>query len=371
MSSNSIKLNTSSTPEQAGRWVVTKHGPPSVLKWEPVDLSSLDPDRNLEGKGVLVRIIVAGIAGVDNIQRVGGYPDPRCKTPGYTTGYDIVGEIVSVGKSVPKEIGLHVGDRVASLCMFGAHATHILLPYDEVMRLEKTDDPIKIGALPLNYMTAWGMLKHSGVHLPPGSTILIGSASGGLGTAMAQLVTAFKMDLKMIGTCSPSKFDYVRSLGVQPIDRTAPDIVEQVLKLTNGQGVDVAYDPVGSKESSQNSSAAAKPETGRVVVVGVMDSIASDGSGMSKNPQEVFAEILQPPRITFWALDTSFFKKPEIAEFYAVVDKVRSGALNPVVFKSLRLSQGVEAHELLVNGSSVKGKMLFIVEEALAAQHGI
>ena len=42
-------------------------------------------------------------------------------------------------------------------------------------------------------MTAWGMLKHSGVNLAPGSSILIGSASGGLGTAVAQLVTAFDM----------------------------------------------------------------------------------------------------------------------------------------------------------------------------------
>jgi len=40
-------------------------------------------------------------------------------------------------------------------------------------------------------MTSWGLLKHSGVKLPPGSSILIGAASGGVGTAIAQLVTAF------------------------------------------------------------------------------------------------------------------------------------------------------------------------------------
>jgi len=370
MTSNSSPLNTSPTPNEPGRWVVTKHGPPSVLDWQPWD-SSLDPDHGDAGKGVLVRIIVAGIAGTDNIQRVGGYPDPRCKEPGYTTGYDIVGEIVTLGHSVPKESGLQVGDRVASLCRFGGHATHIILPYDDLIRIEKTDDPLKICTLPLNYMTAWGMLKHSGVDLPPGSSILIGSASGGLGTAVAQLVKAFKMDIKMIGTCSPSKFDYVRSLGVTPIDRNASDLVEQVLKLTDGEGVDVAYDGVCSKESVQKSNAATKPDTGKVIVIGVMDQIASDGSGMLKSVQDTLAEMLQPPRIYFWMLDTSFHKKPEIAEFHAIVKKIRSGELDPVIFKLLRLSQAVEAHELLINGSAVKGKMLFVVDEELAAQHGI
>lgn len=215
------------------------------------------------------------------------------------------------------------------------------------------------------------MLKHSNDGLAPGSTILVGSASGGLGTAVAQLVKAFNMGIKMIGSCSPGKFDYVRSIGMIPIDRNAPDMVEQVLKLTNGEGVDVAYDGVCSKESVAKSNATTKKDTGKVVVFGIMDQIASDGSGMHKTGAEIFAEVLQPPRISFWALDTSFARKPEIAEFHAIVDKVRSGELDPVVFKCLRLSQCVEAHELLINGSEVKGKMLFIVDEELAAQHGI
>ncbi|CZR68250.1 uncharacterized protein PAC_18149 [Phialocephala subalpina] len=359
--------NTSPTPDQPGRWVVTKFGKPSVLKWE-----SWDPTLELSGDEVLIRIIVAGIAGVDNIQRAGGYPaDPRASKPGFTTGYDLVGEVVALGNSVPQDGNLTIGDRVTSLCVLGAHATHIVLPHVDVIRIERVDDPIKIGALPLNYMTAWGMLKHSGVQLSPGSTILIGAASGGLGTAVAQLVKAFNMGIRMIGTCSPSKFDYVSSLGVEPIDRNAPNLVEQVRKLTNEEGVDVAYDGVCSEESLKNSLAATKANVGRVIVFGVMGNIAADGSGVLKTSQEIFAERLQPPRITFFALDTSFYKKAEIAEFHEIVKKVRSGELDPVVFKLLRLSQATEAHDLLISGSSVKGKMMFVVDADLAAQHGI
>jgi NADPH2:quinone reductase len=358
--------NTSPTPSQPGRWIVTEFGKPSVLKWE-----TFDPNASFSSSDVLIRILVAGIAGVDNIQRCGGYPDPRASNPGFTPGYDIVGEIIALGDLIPRDRGLEVGDRVAALCRFGGHATHIALPYDEVMKLDRLDDPVKMCALPLNYMTAWGMLKHSGVKLPPGSSILMGSASGGLGTAVAQLVRAFDMGIKMLGTCSPSKFEYVRSLGVEPLDRNSQDIVDRVRELTGGEGVNVAYDGVCSEESVRSFLAATMKDTGKVVVFGLMGNIADDGSGMLGSNDEVLAKCLQPPRVDLWVLDTGFPKKKEVEEFYAVVEKVREGRLDPVVAKLMRLSDAVEAHDLLIHGSAIKGKMLFIVDEELASRYGV
>jgi len=111
MSSRLSTPNTSPTPDQPGRWIVTKFGKPSVLEWE-----SWDPAPEISDDKVLVRIIVAGIAGVDNIQRAGGYPtDPRALQPGFTTGYDLVGEVVALGSSVPRDGVLKVGDHVAAL----------------------------------------------------------------------------------------------------------------------------------------------------------------------------------------------------------------------------------------------------------------
>jgi NADPH2:quinone reductase len=102
-----------------------------------------------------------------------------------------------------------------------------------------------------------------------------------------------------------------------------------------------------------------------------MGEIADDGSKMLDSVANIFATRIQPPRINFWALDTAFHRKPEIAEFHAIVDKVRSGELDPVVAKLLPLSKAVEAHELLISGSAIKGKMLFIVDAEMAAKHGL
>lgn len=103
--------NTSPTPDQAGRWIISEFGGPEVLKWK-----TWDPFADLPADQVLVRIITAGIAGPDNIQRAGGYPNPACSKPGFTPGYDFVGEIVALGSSLPKSTSLAVGDRVTSMC---------------------------------------------------------------------------------------------------------------------------------------------------------------------------------------------------------------------------------------------------------------
>ncbi|OTB16158.1 hypothetical protein K445DRAFT_317142 [Daldinia sp. EC12] len=363
--------NTSSTPDQSGRWIVPKFGGPDVLKWDIWDPFA----EELPADHVLVRIITAGIAGTDNLQRVGGYPDPRCAKPGFTLGYDFVGEVVALGSSAAEKNSLSVGDRVTAMDGIGAHATHIILPATELIRIEKTDDPVKFCAIPLNYSTAFGMLKRAVTNLVPGSSILIGSASGGVGTAVAELVHAFKMDLKMIGTCSPSKFEYVKSLGVIPVDRRALDLVDQVRALTGGEGVDVAYDAVGSDESIQKSLQATKKDVGQVIVIGAMSEISTDGSGLrhDQDLRTVVQKRLQS-RVTLWSAIRNYkVAQTEVwlQDLQKIFEKVRTGELSPTIAKLFRLKDAVKAHEALISGADVKGKMLFIVDEDLATQHGL
>ncbi|CAO2656840.1 Nn.00g056430.m01.CDS01 [Neocucurbitaria sp. VM-36] len=160
MSANLSTPNTSPTPSQPGPWLVTEFGTPAVLRWETIDFNT-----ELSDVKVLVGIIV------------GGYPHPLALKPGFATGYDLVGEVIALGKSVPKESGFTLGDRVTALSIIGAHATHILLPYTELMKIDPKDDPDKIAALPLNYTTAWEKVKHSGVQIPPGGKCDRGEAT--------------------------------------------------------------------------------------------------------------------------------------------------------------------------------------------------
>jgi NADPH:quinone reductase len=351
---------------QPGRWVVTAFGPPSVLSWKAFDHLPVPLENEAR-----IRIIVAGIGAVDNIQRSGGYPDERTTSPGFTPGYEFVGEVDAVGSSVSS---VNIGDRVTALCTVGAYATHIILPATELFPIYHSDDPIKVAALPLNFMTAYGLLKRSGVNLLPGSSVLIGSAAGGLGCAMAQLNAAFNMGLTLLGTCSPRNFGFIEALGITPIDRHAADLPARVRELTGGRGVDVAFDAVGSEESIQRSFECTADGTGEVRVIGVQSSILSGGAGMSSERFKTF-ELLEKgtiPRTKFWMVTLNYYHQDRenfSRDFQGVVQAVRDGRLLPLIGKLFKLGQAVEAHQLLAHGAPFEGKMEFLVDEGLAKSH--
>ena len=359
--------NTSSTPGQPGRWVVSKFGPPSVLRWEVFD--PLPTPSNGE---LLIRISVGGIASTDTIQRIGVYPDPRLSKPGFTPGYDFTGKVEKLG---PDVTGFEVGDVVASMCTFGAYATHILLPVTDAIKLQANDDLIKTAALPLNYMTAYGMLKRSRAKVEPGSSILIGAASGGVGNAIAQLVKAFDMEITMYGLCSPAKFDHVKALGVTPIDRHAPDVAALVRELNGGKGVDVSFDAAGNKASLDSSLEATQGSAGQVVAIGVMSLVAPDGSGLvDTGGFDVIAYIAQNPSMSFFSVAVDYYQKQRDLfnrDFAAILEKVRSGKLDPVLGKLWRLDQAVTVNEALLSGVGTVGKMAFLVDADLAAAHDL
>ena len=270
------------------------------------------------------------------------------------------------------------GDLVTSMCVYGAYASHIVLPAAEVIKLKPEDDPVATTALPLNYMTAYGMLMRSEAakKLVRGATVLIGSVSGGVGTALAQLVESLDMGLTMFGTCSAGKMDFVKSLGVIPIDRREADLPGKVRALTGGKGVDVAYDAVGSEQSLKDSLAATKETEGIVIVIGVMDSIKSDGGGMALSEQDFnpFTFIAGQERMSFWAVTSDYYgrdKEMWLKDFEVVLQAVREGRLKPFIGKLFKLADAVRVHEMLLSGAGVQGKMEMIVDTELAQAHGL
>ena len=365
-----MSATTAPTPDRPGQWIVSEFGNPSVLKWKTFE-SELVPVDNK----VLIRILVSGISGVDNMMRTGEYPHPLTMQPGFTLGQECVGRIEALGPDVSG--GLRVGALVACFCFLGGYATHVLVSASEVIVLQENDDPVKVVALPLNYMTAYGMLTRSVGTLPRGSTILIGSVSGGVGTAVAQIAKTFDMGYILLGTCSPSKFDYVKSLGVIPIDRFTDDLPGRVMEMTGGKGADVAFDAVGTEESIRANVAATK--TGKVVVFGWMNAVAAkDEAGMAETGSSTYAALDRfiksgaVPNTKFWAVTWDYYntsKDEYLRDLDKIVQAVRDGSLDPVVGKLFRLDDAVAANSLLVSGVGVRGKMEFVVDADLAAAH--
>ncbi|OAP60875.1 hypothetical protein AYL99_05877 [Fonsecaea erecta] len=352
-----------------GHWIVSEFGGPSVLKWE--QFSSLPVPTP---STALVRILICGISGADNNMRAGGYTrNPLAARPGFTPGYEIVGVIEEFGEGTEDRRGFEVGDVIASLCIVGGYGTHTVVSLDDMLKLRKDDDLVAAAALPLNYMTAYGMLKKSAFPINEKSqSVLIGSVAGGVGTAVVQLIQLLYPGVTIIGTASPEKFAYLESLGVKPLDRNTPpeQLPEAVKAVNGGQGVDIAYEMAGSLASMDAFLSATKEKDGKMIAIGFLANVKADGSGLAATIFDPLAYCAdRPDRTSFFSV-TNHYWKGQRAIFkndfeHELLRLVRSKSLVPVVSKLWRLEDAVEINELLATGRGIMGKHEMVVDEDL------
>ncbi|MCJ1384433.1 hypothetical protein MMC17_007549 [Xylographa soralifera] len=318
--------------------------------------------------------------------RAGGYVrDLRTRNPGFTPGYDLVGVIEALGKPSLSSTSTHpqhtfrTGDLVASMSVIGAYATHTTLPLDELLPLRPSDDLVQKILTPRS-MTAYGLLARSAFPLSAStSSLLIGSVAGGVGTAIAQVVRLLSPHIRLLGTCSPSKFAFARSLGVEPIDRTLPpaQIAASVRALTGGAGVDIAYEATGAEANLAAWLAATKDGVGKVLAIGFLANVRGDGAGMvaagaAFDPVGFVAERAE--RMSFFSVTGDYWRgRREVfrEDFEGVLLRaVREGRLQPVVGKLWRLEDAVRVNERLASGEGVLGKMEMLVDDELWREFG-
>ena len=226
------------TAERAGRVftmravVITGHGPPEMLQVQERPNPPVGPGE------VRIAVKAAGINFADTLARIGLYPD--APKPPCVVGYEVAGEVESVGEGVE---GHAVGDRVLAGTRFNGQAELVTVPADQVIALPKKLSFEEGAAFPVNYGTAYAALVIMG-GLKAGERVLIHAAAGGVGISATQIAKGIGAEI--FGTASASKHDAIREQGVDhPIDYRNRDFEEEVLRITGGEGVDVAMDALG------------------------------------------------------------------------------------------------------------------------------
>jgi NADPH:quinone reductase len=207
-------------------------GSPSVLRVE-----DLDPGR--PGRGaVLVRHTAIGVNFVDVCQRSGRYP---ASLPA-RLGKEAAGVVEEVGEGVTE---LRPGDPVAYAGgPAGSYAELRVFPADRLVRLPPGITDRVAAAVLLKGLTARYLLGQ--VHpVRPGETVLFHAAAGGVGLIAVQWLRS--LGATVIGTVgSPAKAEVARAHGCDHvIVRGQEDVGQRVREVTQGRGVDVAYDSVG------------------------------------------------------------------------------------------------------------------------------
>jgi NADPH2:quinone reductase len=209
---------------------------------------------------VLIRVTAAGVNFADISKAHGTFRDgPQ---PPYLAGFEAAGEVVAVGAGVtgppPGALVIGIG--------YGAFAEYMVLPAAAAMPVPAGWAAEEAVGLVVNWPTALAALRPLG-RVAAGETVLVHAAAGATGQAAVTLAEHY--GATVIATASPGKHEAVRALGADHVlDSRDGDLATGVLGLTGGAGVDLVLESTGGATFAA-SLAAAKPVTGRVVVVGL------------------------------------------------------------------------------------------------------
>jgi threonine dehydrogenase-like Zn-dependent dehydrogenase len=289
------------------------------------------PDPKIEKPtDVLVRITSTNICGSD-LHMYEGRTSVEC---GKVLGHENLGEVIEVGNAVDR---IRKGDRVClpfnigcgfckncergltGFCLTtnpgsagaaygyaemgpynGGQAEYLRVPYADFNCLqlppdaeEKEDDYVMLADI---WPTGWHATELAGV-LPGESVVVYGAGPVGLMAAYSAILKGAKE--VMVVDRHPDRLKLAEKIGAIPIDDSKGDPVEQVMKLTDREGVDrgcecvgwQAHDPQGHEQPNitMNNLVKSVRPTGGIGVIGVF--VPQDPLGpdeMSKQGQIAF-----------------------------------------------------------------------------------
>ncbi len=315
---------------------VHEFGGPEVMKLEEV------PDPKAGSGQILVRVRAAGVNPVEAYIRSGTYAS-KPNLP-YTPGTDAAGEVVAVGPEVKR---VKAGDRVyVTASAIGTYGEYALCDEEKVHRLPDHVSFEQGAAMGVPYGTAYrGLFQRAQAR--PAETVLVHGASGGVGSASVQLARAAGMIV--IGTAGgEAGMKLVEEQGAHHArNHSSPDYLDELMKLTDGRGVDVIVELLANKNLAHDLTVLAKK--GRVAVIGSRGSIEI-------NPRDAMGREADIRGVTL--MNTS---EPEYREMHAaLIAGLENKTLRPVVGQKFPLAEAAKAHAEIMKPSGAHGKIVLI-----------
>ncbi len=268
---------------------------------------------------VLVKIEACGVCTSDMASYLNSYSEDvkkRMPMP-RRIGHEPAGTIVQVGKNVK---GFKKGDRITGIFGMGCFAEYTVCePNDTTMRghgvmVEKIPDGIPMEhAIGEPMMCLMSIARTASPEL--GDYVFqVGCGFMGLGVIAG--VASPKLREYIVADLEDWRLDLARELGATiTLNPTKVDVVQEVMKITGGKGVDVAIEVVGHPPSMKMVGSVIKNNRGRIIAVGwhqapdtyeLMDWIKSpiiyspQGIGMSVDPKSELPRAL-------WAIQKGIY----------------------------------------------------------------
>ena len=315
-----------------------RFGGPDVLTFDEIP----EPD---PGPGeVRIAVAATGLNRVDADVREGRARFPV--TLPHVLGLETVGRIDALGPGV--DAAWAIGDRVTprmnaagvtlGITAPGGYAERVVAPAAALVRVPDALDDVHAASLQLSYGTAYHAL-FGRARLTAGETVLVTSVSGLVAAAAVRL--ARRAGARVIGTSSSAQRLAAADLDAG-IDYTSADVAARVRELTDGRGVDVAFEHAGSPHFPA-AMASLAPE-GRLVTIG-----AHAG-------EVVELDVLPFFRQEQTVLGSRGSTHEELAEVFRLAE---AGEIRQEVAGTFELREAARAMEML-EGREVVGKVVVV-----------
>lgn len=323
-----------------------ENGGPEVLRYEDAPEPEIGPTE------VLVRVQATALNHLDLQIRQNQFG--RAQRLPHILGADIAGVVEQVGQSVGHVrageevvVAPGVGCGVCQQCFAGqdnfcarystigagardgGYAQYVSVPGANVLPKPPRLSFEEASALPLVLLTAWHQVMTKG-QCRRGEQVLVIAAGSGVGT-MALQVAKLAGARVIAAAGSDAKLHKARELGADEVlNYTTHSLRDEVLRLTEGRGVDLMLDSVGGSLMAEGMQALALG--GRLVNCGVT------------SREEL--------RMDWWAAQTRGLSligmrmggKSELVEGLKFVS---SGLLKPVVYRVLPLEDAATAQRMM------------------------
>lgn len=309
---------------------ITSFGGPDVLRLgeRPVPVA---------GAGeVCIRVAASGINRPDVLQRAGHYPAPAGASD--IPGLEVAGTVVSGDVDALQGAGLQVGDRVCALVAGGGYAEYCVAPVAQCLPVPGGLSDAEAASLPETFFTVWSNVFDRGA-LKSGETLLVQGGSSGIGVTAIQLAKARGATV-IVTAGSDDKCAACLALGADhAINYKTHDFQTEVMRLTDGRGVDVVLDMVAGSYVAKE--LACMAEDGRLVIIGVQGGVQSEinaglvlrrrltitGSTLRARPVAFKAAIAQACLTQVWPLIAAGRIKPVVHSVFAAEEASRAHAL--------------------------------------------
>ena len=321
--------------------VCEKHGPPSDLVYKEVP--SLKPGP----KEIVLSVKACSVNFPDTLIIQGKYqfkPDLP-----FSPGSDVAGVIKEIGSEVKR---FKVGDEVFGFVAHGGFAEEVIVTDKQVFpKLPNMDFPIAASFM-MAYGTSYYALKNR-AKLKEGETLVVLGASGGVGLAAVELGKI--MGAKVIACASTAeKLELCKAYGAdEVINYSNEDLKKRIKELTDGDGANVIYDPVGGDYSEAALRATAWE--GRYLVVGFA---AGD---IPKIPLNL--TLLKGCQVVgvFWGSFAMRNPKDNMQNSIELMTMFSEGKIKPHIHKTYSLEEAPKALEEMM-ARKVKGKIVIITD---------